>query len=164
MPALDLTRQRFGRLVALSPGERSKWNQTTWDCICDCGNATTATTAALRSGAKLSCGCLRREAALAASKSPGAAGRRPALGYASICEAARALGVSESTVRTRLLGLDKAAVQIALESMRGGRRRIAQEALDGIRWLLKRADDPREKEILIKAEQALSHLSPRTAK
>jgi hypothetical protein len=59
MRFLDLTGQRFERLVVLSyekVGQKTKWN-----CRCDCGNHTSAATSDLRSGKTKSCGCLRNE-------------------------------------------------------------------------------------------------------
>ena len=59
---IDLTGQRFGRLLVL---ERSKAPQTRkeayWYCKCDCGSYTTVSGYHLRSGKTLSCGCLARE-------------------------------------------------------------------------------------------------------
>lgn len=53
----DLMDQRFGRLLVLkrSGGNR---NGPLWLCQCDCGTTQTITTGQLRSGKKLSCGCL----------------------------------------------------------------------------------------------------------
>lgn len=58
--ALDLTGQRFGRLVALSPAERRR-GLIYWLCRCDCGQTTTVLTASLRAGVTISCGCFRKE-------------------------------------------------------------------------------------------------------
>lgn len=53
---LDLTGQRFGKLVAIK--EAGKLNgYVTWLCKCDCGNEKAMRTNALRSGATRSCGC-----------------------------------------------------------------------------------------------------------
>lgn len=58
---IDLTGQKFHRLqVVQKSEEQSKADAVLWDCICDCGSKTTATTAQLRSGHKKSCGCLKR--------------------------------------------------------------------------------------------------------
>lgn len=62
---LDLTGQRYGRLVVL---ERAA-NRVTpggsvlarWICRCDCGNIMTVDATALRSGNTQSCGCLRSD-------------------------------------------------------------------------------------------------------
>ena len=62
MPAaLDLTGQRFGRLVTLRPVAGSRRRTRRWVCVCDCGNETEAATDKLRSGEVRSCGCLRSE-------------------------------------------------------------------------------------------------------
>ena len=59
---IDLTSQKFHRLqVVQKSEEKSKADAVLWDCICDCGSKTTATTAQLRSGHKKSCGCLKRD-------------------------------------------------------------------------------------------------------
>lgn len=57
---LDLTGQRFGRLVAVSCLGRVK-KQTLWLCRCDCGNATQVRLGALRGGKQVSCGCKKKE-------------------------------------------------------------------------------------------------------
>ena len=57
---IDLTGQRFGRLVALYRAENKK-KQTMWACKCDCGNTCTVSAGALKSCHTLSCGCLQRE-------------------------------------------------------------------------------------------------------
>lgn len=61
--AIDLTGQRFGRLVVLRREETLKRGVSRWLCQCDCGEQTVTTTGALRSGLTRSCGCLHREAA-----------------------------------------------------------------------------------------------------
>lgn len=59
---LDLTGQRFGRLVAIRPTEE-RYRKTTvvWECRCDCGNIKRVPVTLLRRGAVKSCGCLRME-------------------------------------------------------------------------------------------------------
>lgn len=60
---IDLTGQRFGRLVVLREAENriskggSKHRQ--WECQCDCGNKVTVLQTSLRKGATKSCGCLQ---------------------------------------------------------------------------------------------------------
>ena len=62
---LDLTGQRFGRLIALSRNyekQRQVKNATTfWNCKCDCGNAELKEVASnhLIRGGVQSCGCLK---------------------------------------------------------------------------------------------------------
>ena len=58
--ALDLTNQRFGRLVAISKAP-SKNGKTYWLCQCDCGNQKEIQTGHLRDGKIQSCGCLKKE-------------------------------------------------------------------------------------------------------
>lgn len=53
---LDLTNQRYGRLVARTYAGNQRWN-----CSCDCGNSITVITDHLRNGNTKSCGCLRKD-------------------------------------------------------------------------------------------------------
>lgn len=62
--AKDLTKQRFGRLVALNPTEKRCSSAVMWDCICDCRNKISVPGNKLSSGHTKSCGCLRRECIL----------------------------------------------------------------------------------------------------
>ena len=56
---LDLTGQRFGKLVCIRPcEEKDIRGNTQWVCQCDCGNNCIAVLHQLRSGYKKSCGCL----------------------------------------------------------------------------------------------------------
>lgn len=50
-PYVDLTGQRFGNLTVTGQAAPRRW-----DCICDCGRATTALTGDLNRGTKISCG------------------------------------------------------------------------------------------------------------
>lgn len=62
---LDLTGQRFGRLVVLAEGMRkphgknSNKSKRTWICVCQCGGFTQTTGESLRCGDTKSCGCAR---------------------------------------------------------------------------------------------------------
>lgn len=58
---IDLTGQRFGRLVVLKENGRSERGHVLWLCQCDCGNQCTALGYKLRIGEIQSCGCYRRE-------------------------------------------------------------------------------------------------------
>ena len=58
---IDLTGQRFGRLVVISRAEKSSDGHTHWVCRCDCGQDTVVSSANLRSRRQVSCGCLRNE-------------------------------------------------------------------------------------------------------
>ncbi len=54
---IDLTGQRFARLIVLSRVEKNKHGQAMWLCQCDCGNQTVVQSGHLRSGHTKSCGC-----------------------------------------------------------------------------------------------------------
>lgn len=55
---IDLTGQRFGKLVALYPiYSKEKNAHTKWQCKCDCGNECSIDMGNLRSGKSQSCGC-----------------------------------------------------------------------------------------------------------
>lgn len=60
MKKIDITGERFGRLIVLSQSE-NKGGRTMWLCKCDCGNEVVVTTQSLRRGDTKSCGCFRRE-------------------------------------------------------------------------------------------------------
>ena len=61
MARIDLTGQRFGRLVAVRDAGYAKNNIRVWECRCDCGNAVFVTVNNLRSGNTKSCGCLSKD-------------------------------------------------------------------------------------------------------
>lgn len=57
---IDLTGQRFGRLLVVSESQkRDRSGSVQWNCLCECGAETTTSTQAMRSGHASSCGCLR---------------------------------------------------------------------------------------------------------
>ena len=60
---IDLTGQRFGRLVVISYNEEvSKQKKSShWNCKCDCGNETIVWIQSLKKGNTTSCGCYNRE-------------------------------------------------------------------------------------------------------
>jgi hypothetical protein len=58
---MDLTGQRFGRLLVIRFAGLSKQEQSRWECLCDCGKTTIVGIGALRGGYIQSCGCLRLE-------------------------------------------------------------------------------------------------------
>lgn len=59
MPSkLDLTGQKFSRLVALRIVGKSKSGEMIWRCLCDCGTETDVKLGKLRSSRTRSCGCL----------------------------------------------------------------------------------------------------------
>ena len=76
--AIDITGQRFGRLVILSeePHDptRPRGNGTHWRCICDCGQETVKRGINITCGDTRSCGCLGREtvrARMLSERNPG---------------------------------------------------------------------------------------------
>ena len=61
---IDLTNQRFGRLVVLrDSGKRVKDGHIIWACKCSCGKQVKVISGNLRYGHTRSCGCLKREQA-----------------------------------------------------------------------------------------------------
>ena len=55
----DLTGQRFGKLVVVSPIEkRTRQGSRIWECRCDCGCTTYVSAANLKGGSTNSCGCI----------------------------------------------------------------------------------------------------------
>lgn len=75
---LDLTGQRFGRLVALEWCGPDQHGNTQWHCLCDCGQTTMASLGSLRDGMRKHCGCLRPRKASVPPRHP----RRMLYGYA----------------------------------------------------------------------------------
>lgn len=61
MPTLrvDITGQRFGRLLAIKRSGTSKSKLSLWLCHCDCGKEIIADIHSLRKGNTTSCGCAR---------------------------------------------------------------------------------------------------------
>ena len=57
---IDLTGQRFGRLVVLERSE-SKNKRTFWKCMCDCGNICVVRGDQLKGNHTTSCGCVHKE-------------------------------------------------------------------------------------------------------
>lgn len=65
---LDLTGQRFGRLIALEKTDkRSSDGRVIWRCQCDCGNICEVDSHHLKSGNTQSCGCSKSKGELAIS-------------------------------------------------------------------------------------------------
>ena len=54
----NLTGMRFGRLIAIEPVGRNKYQNVIWRCACDCGNQAFVTAANLNKKTR-SCGCLK---------------------------------------------------------------------------------------------------------
>lgn len=61
MKFIDLTGQRFGKLVVLHRVNRGNTSKTEWLCKCDCGNESIVRSSNLRDGHIRSCGCLISE-------------------------------------------------------------------------------------------------------
>ena len=62
MPAaLELTQQRFGRLVAIAPAGVDRHRNRLWVWHCDCGKQITRPASAMRKGVQVSCGCHKDE-------------------------------------------------------------------------------------------------------
>lgn len=59
---IDLTGERFGKLVVLGRAGVAKHGQILWKCICDCGRETTVYGSNLRRGFTQSCLCGRDSA------------------------------------------------------------------------------------------------------
>jgi hypothetical protein len=66
MKKLDVTGQKYGRLLALNPSE-SVGKKTVWNFMCDCGTQKAVALDHVRSGRINSCGCLRNEVTAARS-------------------------------------------------------------------------------------------------
>ena len=58
---IDPVGQRFGRLVCISKGEKSKYGYYFFNCICDCGKSVSVLGSNLCAGRTKSCGCLQQE-------------------------------------------------------------------------------------------------------
>lgn len=66
---IDLTGQRFGRLVVIESAGLTKQKNGLWRCRCDCGNIVLSSQSNLNKGTKKyggtkSCGCLRKNNAI----------------------------------------------------------------------------------------------------
>ena len=57
----DLTRKRFGRLVALKPVGKNTYGNYLWLCKCDCGNEHIVASGKLVQEKTKSCGCYSKE-------------------------------------------------------------------------------------------------------
>lgn len=66
--ALDVTGQRYGKLIAVS---RQQGKKTPWLWDCDCGNSAVIPLDRVKRGGTLSCGCLRAETTRARSMTHG---------------------------------------------------------------------------------------------
>jgi hypothetical protein len=68
---IDLTGQRFARLLVLERTSNNRDGKTRWLCACQCGQRTTVLGKYLRSGHTRSCGCLMRETAAGLQRTHG---------------------------------------------------------------------------------------------
>lgn len=59
-PFIDITGQRYGRLVAISR-QYLLGHREYWLCQCDCGNRVVVAKSDMRSGVTRSCGCFKKE-------------------------------------------------------------------------------------------------------
>lgn len=71
MALIDLSGQRFGRLLVLDRAENGKNRKVRWNCLCDCGARIIARGGNLRTGHSKSCGCLQKEIAAYAKQKHG---------------------------------------------------------------------------------------------
>lgn len=58
---IDLTGQRFGRLLVLNMTGNRRNSSVEWHCKCDCGNYIDISSISLRNGTTQSCGCYQKE-------------------------------------------------------------------------------------------------------
>lgn len=58
---IDVTGQKYNSLTPLKLIGVDEWRGALYECQCDCGNMTVASTSELRSGAKKTCGCSRNK-------------------------------------------------------------------------------------------------------
>lgn len=70
-PIKNLSGRKFGKLTAVE-----YVGDSTWLCLCDCGNTTRVKTSRLMSGNTSSCGCLKRESLSAIATVHGGSGTR----------------------------------------------------------------------------------------
>lgn len=59
--SIDITGNRYGRLVAVSPTNERMGHSIKWLCHCDCGNDCIVAAIHLRNGSTTSCGCRQSE-------------------------------------------------------------------------------------------------------
>ena len=73
---IDLTGQRFGRLLVVKRAGSDKQKRAKWECQCDCGNEAVVVSSYLINGETKSCGCLIRETIGNMNLSHGCSGTR----------------------------------------------------------------------------------------
>lgn len=67
---IDITGELFGKLTALEPAHSSAHRGVYWRCRCECGQEIVTTSAMLRVGDKVSCGCHSVNKTHGASRTP----------------------------------------------------------------------------------------------
>jgi len=60
-PAVDITGERFNRLIAIQPTKERRFGNVVWLCECDCGSSVRVKINDLKIGYNQSCGCLQKE-------------------------------------------------------------------------------------------------------
>jgi hypothetical protein len=65
---VDITGNKYGKLLVINREGRNKSNKITWKCRCDCGKEVIVTGNNLKNGHTQSCGCLHKEADLRKAK------------------------------------------------------------------------------------------------
>jgi len=68
--AVDITEQRFNRLIAIRPTSERQNGKVVWLCKCDCGSIVMTTVSQLRTGKTGSCGCYRDEKIAEVNRKP----------------------------------------------------------------------------------------------
>lgn len=61
----DRRGQRFGRLTVVGRADNNRYGKSRWLCACDCGRQVTVLSAPLGDGRTRSCGCLKKQIAVA---------------------------------------------------------------------------------------------------
>lgn len=59
--SIDITGQRYGRLVVIGRAKGKDARNAYWECICDCGNRAVVSSSHLTHGDTASCGCWRKD-------------------------------------------------------------------------------------------------------
>lgn len=68
---IELSGQRFGRLLVKQYAGKDNAGRSRWLCVCDCGQQCIVSVNQLTSGRTKSCGCLRRDTVSARMKTHG---------------------------------------------------------------------------------------------
>ena len=74
--AIDITGQRFGKLIVIERVGTAQKGETLWKCKCDCGNEVVVRRTNLRTGHTRSCGCFHDECSKTNSLKHGMTGTR----------------------------------------------------------------------------------------